>query len=89
MAFLITYIPLNPSERNEKLIQRVKRYDTWAILNATNYIVKSKGKTPVDIRTELVDCINSKDKLMISELSGNAAWRSFSPELSEWLKRNL
>ena len=89
MAFLVTYIPSNPSERNEKLIQRVKRYDTWAILNATNYIIKSNGVTPADIRGELVECLNSKDRLLVSELSGNAAWRSFDPEVSEWLKRNL
>lgn len=89
MAFLITYIPSNPSERNERLIQRVKRYDTWAILNATNYIVKSRGETPVDIRGELVEYLNPKDKLLVSELAGNAAWRSFDQELSEWLKKNL
>lgn len=89
MAFLITYIPSNPTERNEKLIQRVKKYDTWAILNATNYIIKVKGVNPVDIRGDLVEFLNPKDKLLIAELSGNAAWRSFDAELSEWLKRNL
>lgn len=89
MAFLITYIPINTFERNEELIHKVKQYNVWAIINATNYIVKVPNKKPSEIRDELVDSLRPRDKLLVSELTGNAAWRSFDKDLSEWLKRNL
>lgn len=89
MAFLITYIPVNTSERNEGLILKVKQYNIWAILNATNYIVKVNNKKPSEIRDELSESLRPKDKLLVSELTGNAAWRSFDDDISAWLKRNL
>jgi len=89
MVVIITYIPSNSSERNEQLLRRVKQYNTWAILNATNYIVKVKGKTVTDIRDELAEFLQPKDKLMVSELSGNAAWRGFGMDISDWLKKHL
>ena len=89
MTFLITYIPATPSERNEDLLSRIKKYNVWAILNATNYIIKIKDKKTTDIREDLVEFLHSRDKLMVSELTGNAAWRGFNEDLSAWLKRNL
>ena len=89
MAFLITYIPANLSERNEDLINRVKQYSIWAILNATNYIVKVNNKKPSEIRDELSDSLRPQDKLLVTELTGNAAWKSLNEDLSGWLKRNL
>ena len=89
MAFLITYIPANSSERNEELIDRVKKYSIWAILNATNYIVKANNKKPSEIRDELLDSLRPQDKLLVTELTGNAAWKSLNEDLSSWLKRNL
>ena len=89
MAFLITYIPANSSERNEDLINRVKKYNIWAILNATNYIVKVNNKKPSEIRDELIENLRPQDKLLVTELTGNAAWKSLNEDLSGWLKRNL
>ena len=89
MAFLITYIPANLSERNEDLINRVKQYSIWAILNATNYIVKVNNKKPSEIRDELIENLRPQDKLLVTELTGNAAWKSLNEDLSGWLKRNL
>lgn len=88
MAFLITYLPAD-TERNTRLLQRIKQYNAWAIINPTNFIVKEDGKKASDIRSELVPYMRGNDKVLVSELTGNAAWRALDENMSAWLKRNL
>lgn len=89
MAYLITYIPKRPSEINEELISSVKKYKNWAILNYTNFIVNDDTTSPSDIRTDVGMKMVDGDKLLVSELTGNAAWRNLNEDVSKWLKKNL
>ena len=89
MAFLITYIPQKSLRVNERLINRVKEYSNWAILSSNNYIVNDDTTDAVQIRNELGNFMENADKMIVTELTGRAAWRNFDDEISRWIKQNL
>lgn len=89
MAYIISYIPVTSAQRNEQLIDRIKRFEKWAVLGTSTFIVHQEGVTTITIRDELKQHISSQDKIFVAELSGNAAWRGFNEGMSQWLKDNL
>ena len=89
MTYLITYIPINPFDRNEELIKQIKSFSTWALLNSINYIVCDNDTKTVELRDKFVKYLRPKEKILVSELTGNGAWKGFSLEMSEWLKKHL
>lgn len=95
MSYLIIYISENPGETNQNLINRIKSYSNWVILNEYNFIVSfaidevSEFNLHIHIRDDLKNFISSKDKILVTELTGIGAWKGFTSETSSWLKEYL
>ena len=89
MAFIISYVP-STQTRNSKLIDNIKSYPSWAILSAYTYIVTASPETDSSrIRDDLTIYLRLNDKLFVAELTGQAAWRAFDMNMTNWLKKNL
>lgn len=89
MTCLITYVPYLLNLRNTLLVEQIKKYENWAIISSTCYIISGSFTSVVEIRNQLGPSMRPNDKLIVTELTGNAAWRGFNDNMSEWLKKNL
>ena len=89
MAYIISYVP-STQTRNGKLIDQIRSYPSWAIMSAYTFIITtSPDMKSTTIREELTPYLRQNDKLFVAELSGQAAWRAFDSNMSNWLKKNL
>ena len=88
-AFLITY-DLNYSGQNYRnLEQSIKNLTTsYAKIATTTYIINSNLNSTA-IRDNLSNHVDNNDELFVSKLTGEAAWKGLSDEISSWLKNNL
>ena len=87
-TYLIGY-DLNKSGQDySTLIEKIKELgDWWHCLNIA-FIIKSTS-TSISIRDYLTNFIDVNDELLVVGLNGEAAWRGFNSECSNWLKNNL
>jgi hypothetical protein len=61
---------------------------SWHCLGST-WIIKT-NKTATQVRDHLIQHIDSDDRLIVTALTGEAAWTtSFSKECQDWLRTNL
>ena len=89
MAYIISYVP-STQTRNSKLIDKIKSYPSWAILSAYTFIITTPpDMKPSTIRDDLTLYLRLNDKIFVAELSGQAAWRAFDLNMSNWFKKNL
>lgn len=71
-----------------ELIQALEGFNYWHCLGST-WIIKS-DKTAMALATELLQHIDSDDKLIVVTLTGQGAWtQSFSTQCKDWLQNNL
>ena len=86
--YLISY-DLNKSGQNyNSLYETIENIGGWWHCLDSTWIVKT-NQTAVQIRDTLSSNIDQNDSLLITELSGVAAWTGFDTDCSAWLKNNL
>ena len=71
-----------------KLIAAIKAIGSWWHHLDSTWLVKTDS-TAVQIRDQLTPYVDAGDELLVACLTGEAAWRGFNDEGSEWLKNNL
>ncbi|WP_440767522.1 hypothetical protein [Natronorubrum sp. DTA7] len=87
-GYMITYRLNAPGQDYEELHEAIKAYPAYAkCLNAT-WIVKT-DKSAADIRDDLLDETDYNDEILVTKLSGAAAWSGLSDEISDWIQENL
>lgn len=59
----------------------------WHCLDSTWLVVTTLSA--VQVRDRLINKIDKNDKLLVTRLSGEAAWQGFESQCSEWLKDSL
>lgn len=87
-SYLISYDLMNPGKDYSDLYERIKSYQAWAHVLESVWVVKSSSSA-VQIRDNLMQVMDSNDKLFVAKLSGEAAWYNLSESISKWLKENL
>ena len=66
----------------------LQTYPYWHCLDSTWIVVT--GKTAMELCTELLRHVDADDKILVTELTGQAAWsRSFDQNCQDWLSGNL
>ena len=87
-SYMIGYDLVRPGKDYQNLIEAIKTYGNWWHCLDSTWIVKSNS-TAAQIRDHLSHHVDANDRLLVADLSGNAAWRGFDDTCSSWLKNNL
>ncbi len=88
MIYFVTYDLIEPGQRYNDLIEKIKSYEGWAKLGDSCFLIKTE-KDSVAIRDNLRTVLDSNDKLYVGQTSTPAAWYNFPNEVSDWIKSNL
>ena len=86
-SYLITYDLNSPGQNYNDLYTVIKGLGTWWHCLDSTWIIKS-NLTAVQIRDSLSAKIDKNDSLLVASIS-SAAWKGFSADCSDWLKKNL
>ncbi len=90
-TFLISYDLGVPETHSDyvRLSERLKSlYVTWARPVKSVWIIKS-DKDAMIIRDEIKTVLDSNDKLIVVEMSGNWGTYNVNKEVTEWMKNNI
>lgn len=85
--YIVTYDLNNPGRNYENLLKRIKAYNGWARLVGSSYLVLTE-QTATQIRNNLVQELDSNDKIYVSLMGNSAAWKGLGDEVSNWIKNN-
>jgi len=86
-VYLVSYDIEKQSDRN-KLLERIRSYGACCSVFDSSWLMTTDQNT-AQIRNDLVKSINRHDRLLVTRLQGEAAWRNLENELSQWLKNQL
>jgi CRISPR/Cas system-associated endoribonuclease Cas2 len=86
-VYLISYDIGKHRDRN-KLLERLQSHGTCCPVFDSSWLIATDQST-TQIRNDLVKSIDRHDRLLVTRLQGEAAWRNLGYELSQWLKNQL
>jgi len=76
-------------QRNyDALYERIKAYGNWCHALESSWVI-STAQSAVQVRDNLRQVLDSDDGLLVTRLSGEAAWYGLSETISTWLKTQL
>lgn len=84
-SYLISYDLNRPGQEYEDLYEAIKSLARWWHNLDSTWIINHDGPA-TEIRDELKKHIDSSDAVIVSRLTGEAAWTGFSSDASDWLK---
>lgn len=87
-TYIITYDLHTPGQNYEDLLKKIKRYEAWAKIWLSAYIVES-SVTALAIRNDLQSVLDINDKLFVWVIRAPAAWSWLGDEVSKWLMSRL
>lgn len=86
---LVEYDLTKPSQDYTKLIEQLKSFGPWWHGLDSTWIVRTE-LTTVQLRDALKPYIDSSDRLLVLDVTGDAgAWSNFSKKTSDWLLDQL
>ncbi len=85
---IITYDLSAPGRNYDELYKRIKAYGDWAHITESSWAVKT-ADTAVAVRDNLWGAMDNNDKLLVAQLSGNAAWEGLGKKIGDWLLRPM
>jgi hypothetical protein len=89
--FLVTYDLVGTdvtSENYEKLIRRIKSYESAKEVQRSVWVLKSSTQA-ADIRDRIKERMHSKDRLWVITLGRGSAWTGNQLCANDWLKSFL
>lgn len=89
MAAYIVCYDLHKEGQNYKCLEeKLQAYGAhWNAQRSVWLIVTNQ--TAVQVRDNLASCLDSNDKLIVAGLSGEAAWRGYNQDVTDWLQKQL
>ena len=88
-SLIIGYDLRRPGQNYDSLIKQIKELGSWWHGLDSTWIIKT-NQTATQIRDVLRQHIDSNDRLLVAELTGNAAWTgSMSDTAAKWLREDL
>ncbi len=88
MALYQINYDLRKQRNYDALFERIKAYGTWCHPLESAWIV-STSQSAVQVRANLLQAMDDDDGLLVTRLSGEAAWYGLSENISNWLKTQL
>ena len=87
-VLVVTYDLTKPGQNYEKLLHRIKRYNSWAKLGESSYLIYTES-THIQVRDYLAKALDSNDKLYVGVVNAPAAWIGISKEVETWIHERL
>lgn len=84
-TFIVTYDLHRTGQNYECLSEKLKGYGNYCHLQGSVWLIRT-SHTAVQIRDYLAGCIDSNDKVLVAELTGEMAWLGHSQVVSNWIK---
>ncbi|TNB71599.1 SinR family protein [Arthrobacter sp. BB-1] len=90
MKSIMVGYDLNKTGQNyDALIKRLKEYPTWWHHLDSTWLIRTEC-TAVQVRDELGKLLDGNDKLVVIEVTSNAAaWRGINQSGTDWIKEHL
>jgi hypothetical protein len=85
--YIITYDLSNPGRNYETLLKKIMAYNDWARLGGSSYLITT-AHSAIEIRDNLVQQLDSNDKIYVGLMGNSAAWKGLGDEVSNWIKNN-
>lgn len=77
------------NQRNyDALYERIKSYGNWCHALESSWIIAT-NQSASEVTDHLLPAIDKDDGLLVTRLTGEAAWYGVNPKVSEWLKSEL
>ena len=89
-AFLISYDLKKPVRDYSTLYEGIKNQSgNWCHVLESVWIITANNSNCTQIRDALSQYVDPNDQLLVVRLQGEGAWLNLSPEISNWLQKNL
>lgn len=88
MLYEISYDLRKPGRDYSRLYEAIKGYGDWAHPLDSVWII-SASQTAVQVRDHLKSRMDANDGLLVTRMSGEAAWMGLNDEVSKWLHDKL
>lgn len=85
---IITYDLRKPGRNYDDLYDAIRAYNIWAKIAESVWFISTQD-TCAAVRDKLSKTVDANDIIFVGELTGIAAWKGLSTEVSEYLKSNL
>lgn len=87
-VYIVGYDLRRPGQDYDKLFAAIKAYGTyWHCLDST-WIIRT-SLTAQQVRNDLMRYIDQNDKMLVAELTGQAAWTGFTANDAQWMQNVL
>jgi len=88
MKILIIFYDLQQPDQNyEKVTQKIRSYENWAMLGRSAYLIMTNS-TVVQVRDAINSLLNKGDKLFVGTCPVPAAWIGLPDDVSRWIQEN-
>jgi hypothetical protein len=86
-TLIVVYDLANPGQNYERLLQKIKAYNGWAKLTGSSYLITT-ASTVVQVRDDLRQVTNNKDKLFVGVCPVPSAWHGLPEDVGKWILAN-
>ena len=83
----ITYDLRNPGQNYEMLLQRIKKYPSWARLGGSSYLIFTDN-SPQQVRDYLLPVLDNNDQLWVGVAPAPSAWHELPDDVANWIHEN-
>lgn len=87
-TYIVTYDLMKQGQNYTCLTKKLDAYPTHWHAQGSVWLIET-NQSAVDIRENLSSCLDANDKLLVARLSGEAAWKGYSNNVSSWLNDRL
>jgi hypothetical protein len=70
------------------LYERIKQYPAWCRPLASTWVIQT-SQTVTQVLDNLLGAMDQDDGILVTRLSGEAAWKNIDPEVPDYLKNLL
>jgi len=85
-VYQISY-DLRKQRNYDALYERIKTYP-WCHPLESSWVITNQ-QSAAQVRDNLAQVMDQDDGLLVTRLSGEAAWRNLGDQVSQWLKEKL
>lgn len=86
--YQIDYDLRNPQRNYEDLYKRIKSYGSWCHPLESTWLI-STDQSAAQVHSHLFGVMDRDDGLLVTRLTGEAAWIGIDAKVSDWLKSEL
>lgn len=88
MAYVISYTP-SDKNKNYALLNRIREFRAWAILNDFTFFVDEENLTREVIINRIRPCCSEDDKILIFTVIRPGLARNITSSLDDWIKDHI